>query len=98
MSISNSPSPLMRTKVPFVPAILTAAALALICPARAASPAPAAPDDAAKNAPVPPPARILHFKILTPAIAITFDDGPDPKNTPRLLGILKERGIKATFY
>ncbi|MBX7207034.1 MAG: polysaccharide deacetylase family protein [Verrucomicrobiaceae bacterium] len=31
-------------------------------------------------------------------IAITFDDGPDPKGTPRLLDMLKERGIKATFF
>jgi len=44
------------------------------------------------------PARILHFKILSNAIAITFDDGPDPKNTPRLLQMLKERNIKATFF
>lgn len=33
-----------------------------------------------------------------PYLAITFDDGPHPKNTPRLLDMLKERGIKATFY
>ncbi len=31
-------------------------------------------------------------------VAITFDDGPHPENTPRLLDMLKERGIKATFY
>ena len=31
-------------------------------------------------------------------IAITFDDGPHPQNTPRLLDMLKERGIKATFF
>ena len=31
-------------------------------------------------------------------IAITFDDGPHPKNTPRLLNILRARNIKATFY
>lgn len=31
-------------------------------------------------------------------LAITFDDGPHPKNTPRLLDMLKERGLKATFY
>ena len=31
-------------------------------------------------------------------IAMTFDDGPHPANTPRLLGILRERNIKATFY
>ncbi len=31
-------------------------------------------------------------------IALTFDDGPHPKNTPRLLEMLKSRNIKATFY
>jgi peptidoglycan/xylan/chitin deacetylase (PgdA/CDA1 family) len=31
-------------------------------------------------------------------IAMTFDDGPSAENTPRLLDILKERGIKATFF
>jgi peptidoglycan/xylan/chitin deacetylase (PgdA/CDA1 family) len=78
---------------------ISCCAIALVCPAKEAKkPAPAAPEDAAKVPAEPPPPRILHFKILTPAIALTFDDGPDPKNTLRLLGILKERGIKATFY
>ena len=31
-------------------------------------------------------------------IAITFDDGPNPELTPRLLDMLKERDIKATFF
>jgi len=31
-------------------------------------------------------------------IAITFDDGPHPSNTPRLLDILRDRNVKATFY
>ena len=31
-------------------------------------------------------------------VAITFDDGPHQENTPRLLDMLKERRIKATFY
>jgi len=31
-------------------------------------------------------------------IAITFDDGPHPENTPRLLDMLKERKVRATFY
>lgn len=31
-------------------------------------------------------------------IAITFDDGPHPQNTPRLLDMLAQRDIKATFY
>jgi peptidoglycan-N-acetylglucosamine deacetylase len=31
-------------------------------------------------------------------IAMTFDDGPHPSFTPRLLDILRQRGIRATFY
>jgi peptidoglycan/xylan/chitin deacetylase (PgdA/CDA1 family) len=33
-----------------------------------------------------------------PYIAMTFDDGPSAQLTPRLLDILKERNIKATFF
>lgn len=33
-----------------------------------------------------------------PYIAMTYDDGPHPKNTPRLLDMLRKRNIKATFY
>jgi len=33
-----------------------------------------------------------------PYVAMTFDDGPHPKNTPRLLDMLRKRNIKATFY
>ncbi|MDX2156365.1 MAG: glycosyltransferase [Hyphomicrobiaceae bacterium] len=32
------------------------------------------------------------------AVALTFDDGPDPHVTPRILDILAEKGVKATFY
>lgn len=31
-------------------------------------------------------------------IALTFDDGPHPKNTGEILDILKDYGIKATFF
>jgi peptidoglycan/xylan/chitin deacetylase (PgdA/CDA1 family) len=31
-------------------------------------------------------------------VAMTFDDGPHPQNTPRLLDILRARNIKATFF
>jgi peptidoglycan/xylan/chitin deacetylase (PgdA/CDA1 family) len=31
-------------------------------------------------------------------VAMTFDDGPHPQNTPRLLDILRARNVKATFY
>ncbi len=36
--------------------------------------------------------------IREPYVAMTFDDGPHPVQTPRLLNILAERNIKATFY
>jgi cellulose synthase/poly-beta-1,6-N-acetylglucosamine synthase-like glycosyltransferase/peptidoglycan/xylan/chitin deacetylase (PgdA/CDA1 family)/spore germination protein YaaH len=31
-------------------------------------------------------------------VAITFDDGPDTEWTPKILDILKERNVKATFF
>jgi peptidoglycan-N-acetylglucosamine deacetylase len=31
-------------------------------------------------------------------VALTFDDGPDPKWTPRVLDILKANGVSATFF
>ncbi|MFO0662820.1 MAG: polysaccharide deacetylase family protein [Polyangiaceae bacterium] len=31
-------------------------------------------------------------------IALTFDDGPDPEVTPRLLDLLRDHGAKATFF
>ncbi|MER7008232.1 polysaccharide deacetylase family protein [Dactylosporangium sp. NPDC000555] len=30
-------------------------------------------------------------------VALTFDDGPDPINTPAILQVLRENGVKATF-
>lgn len=33
-----------------------------------------------------------------PYIALTFDDGPHPTHTPKLLNILKKHNVKATFY
>ncbi|MEY8518729.1 polysaccharide deacetylase family protein [Lachnospiraceae bacterium 29-84] len=31
-------------------------------------------------------------------VAITFDDGPHPTYTPKMLEALRERGVKATFF
>lgn len=31
-------------------------------------------------------------------VALTFDDGPNPNYTPRILDILKEYNVKATFF
>lgn len=61
-------------------------------------PVPRNPDN---NLPASGPSSGITFSrvsISQPYIAITFDDGPHPKNTPRLLDMLRERNIKATFY
>jgi peptidoglycan/xylan/chitin deacetylase (PgdA/CDA1 family) len=31
-------------------------------------------------------------------VALTFDDGPDPRGTPRILRVLEETGVVATFF
>lgn len=31
-------------------------------------------------------------------IALTFDDGPDPRFTPQILDVLHRKGVKATFF
>ena len=48
----------------------------------------------------PPVTKIVFTRCAVPApvIAITFDDGPNPDHTPRLLDMLKARNIKATFF
>jgi peptidoglycan/xylan/chitin deacetylase (PgdA/CDA1 family) len=33
-----------------------------------------------------------------PCVALTFDDGPSPEVTPRVLDILREKGARATFF
>ncbi len=34
----------------------------------------------------------------SPHVALTFDDGPDPEGTPRVLDALDELGLRATFF
>lgn len=43
-------------------------------------------------------ATITAVRTPSPVVALTFDDGPHPTNTPRLLDMLRERGLRATFY
>ncbi|MEM0895380.1 MAG: polysaccharide deacetylase family protein [Verrucomicrobiota bacterium] len=37
-------------------------------------------------------------RVNGPFVAMTFDDGPHPTLTPRLLDILKDRNVRATFF
>ena len=41
---------------------------------------------------------IRRVRCSSPALAITFDDGPNPDATPAILDALGERGAKASFF
>jgi peptidoglycan/xylan/chitin deacetylase (PgdA/CDA1 family) len=41
---------------------------------------------------------IARCKTNRDAVALTFDDGPDPVSTPVLLSLLAARGVPATFF
>lgn len=41
---------------------------------------------------------VTHVETTAPIAALTFDDGPDPVYTPRLLDILAAHKAKATFF
>jgi len=69
--------------------------------AAAATPAPKSalpPDSPTSTAPGVPKITYSQCHVDGPYIAMTFDDGPHGVQTPRLLEMLKQRGIKATFY
>jgi len=49
--------------------------------------------------PLPQPASVIHSGGSHPnQVALTFDDGPDPKWTPQILDILKQKKVSATFF
>ncbi len=59
----------------------------------------AAPADAASPAAASAPKiTFSQCHVEGPYIAMTFDDGPHGANTPRLLDMLKQRKIHATFF
>ncbi len=45
----------------------------------------------------PRPCTVEYYGYKPKEVAISFDDGPDPKWTPRILDILKKKDVKATF-
>src|SRR5205814_326260 len=46
---------------------------------------------------LPTPYKLVAYGSKPHQIAITFDDGPDPGFTPRILDILRDKNVKATF-
>jgi peptidoglycan-N-acetylglucosamine deacetylase len=47
---------------------------------------------------LPEPYRVGRYGYSPNKIAITFDDGPDPQWTPKILDVLKQKHAKATFF
>jgi hypothetical protein len=47
---------------------------------------------------MPSPYTVDMYGSSPKKIAITFDDGPDPQWTPKILDVLKDKGVKATFF
>src|SRR4051794_27659147 len=45
-----------------------------------------------------PLGSLIRVATAEPAIALTFDDGPDPVATPRVLDILERHGARGTFF
>jgi cellulose synthase/poly-beta-1,6-N-acetylglucosamine synthase-like glycosyltransferase/peptidoglycan/xylan/chitin deacetylase (PgdA/CDA1 family) len=48
--------------------------------------------------PLPEPYRVARYGYNPKAVAITFDDGPDPQWTPKILDVLKRENASATFF
>ncbi len=47
---------------------------------------------------LPSPYVITRYGASSKKIALTFDDGPDPQTTAKILDILKEKKVPATFF
>jgi peptidoglycan-N-acetylglucosamine deacetylase len=47
---------------------------------------------------LPSPYRIDAYGAPSKRVAISFDDGPDPQWTPKILDVLKRYSVKATFF
>ncbi|MDQ1287623.1 MAG: peptidoglycan-N-acetylglucosamine deacetylase [Actinomycetota bacterium] len=45
-----------------------------------------------------PVSSLMRVQTSDPVVAITYDDGPDPEQTPAILDVLAERGVPATFF
>jgi peptidoglycan/xylan/chitin deacetylase (PgdA/CDA1 family) len=47
---------------------------------------------------LPRPMFIARGPRTSHVVCLTFDDGPDPRSTPRLLDVLAKENVKATFF
>ncbi len=81
-------------------AVLCQVVAASASPADASQPAMPEPTATPSAAPSDAPEKSSYSscRVDGRCIAMTFDDGPHPVLTPKLLDMLKARGLKATFF
>ena len=53
---------------------------------------------AEKMTALPEPYQLQQYGAQEKRVAISFDDGPDPANTPKILDVLKQEHAPATFF
>ena len=75
------------------PLLLAAVAVAAAAPASAGAGAGPGPGQGGKAT----PAIVETTKLQGQVAALTFDDGPNPVDTPRLLEVLDQNGVRAVF-
>lgn len=67
-----------------------------------AQPAPQKPTQPTQPTPQKPASKelqgLFYSDKFKKEVALTFDDGPHPVNTPKVLDILDQYGVKATFF
>ncbi|MFL6568881.1 MAG: polysaccharide deacetylase family protein [Chthoniobacterales bacterium] len=66
--------------------------------AQAESPAPETRPSVAATSPAAPQITFSDVHVDGPYVAMTFDDGPNPTLTPKLLDLLAKHHMKATFF
>jgi peptidoglycan/xylan/chitin deacetylase (PgdA/CDA1 family) len=47
---------------------------------------------------VPKRCLLVRGDVKSSTVHLTFDDGPDPETTPRILDVLRRHGVQATFF
>ena len=79
---------------------LLCVSFALFLASAAVAQEPASATEKSKAPPAPPEPKITVSSVQVdgPYIALTFDDGPSEKLTPRLLDLLAQHHIHATFF
>src|SRR6267378_6489119 len=79
---------------------LLCVSFALFLASAAVAQDPASPTEKPKAPPASPEAKITVSSVQVdgPYIALTFDDGPNEQLTPRLLDLLAQHHIHATFF